>query len=47
VTATTPLNFFVIGAQSFDFVLNADPAIERKLLAALVRRSLAASGEPA
>ena len=46
VTATTPLRFFVISDQAFQSVLEADPAIERKLLHALARRSLSLSGDP-
>ena len=45
LTAATPLTFFVISAQSFDFVLSTNPTIERELLAALARRSLAVAGE--
>jgi CRP/FNR family transcriptional regulator, cyclic AMP receptor protein len=46
VTATTPLRFFVISGQAFGSVLDADPAIERKLLHALARRLLSLSGDP-
>ena len=47
VTATTPLRFFVISDRAFHSVLDADPAIERRLLHALARRLLSMSGDPA
>jgi CRP-like cAMP-binding protein len=47
VTATTPLRFFVITAQAFAAVRDADPTVERKLLHALARRSLANTADPA
>src|SRR5579862_4741114 len=40
VTARTPLRFFVISNRTFWSVLDADPAIERRLLHALARRLL-------
>jgi CRP-like cAMP-binding protein len=46
VTAATPMSFFVISAQSFDFVVEADPTIERRLLRALARRAVSTTGDP-
>jgi CRP/FNR family transcriptional regulator, cyclic AMP receptor protein len=46
VTAVTPLRFFVISDIAFKSVLDTDPTIEHKLLRALARRVLAASGDP-
>jgi len=46
VTAVTPLRFFVISDRAFDSVLDTDPTIERKVLRALARRVLSASGDP-
>ena len=46
VTASTPLRFFVISDIAFKSVLDTDPTIEHKLLRALARRVLAASGDP-
>jgi len=46
VIASTPLTFFVISAQSFDFVLDTSPTIQRKLLHALARRSFSVTGDP-
>jgi CRP-like cAMP-binding protein len=46
VTAATPLRFFVVSETAFRSVLDTDPSIERKVLKALVRRLLSASGDP-
>ena len=46
VTARTPLSFFVISAQAFRAVVEADPTIERRLLQTLARRLLAGPGDP-
>jgi CRP-like cAMP-binding protein len=46
VAAITPLRFFVISDIAFKSVLDTDPTIEPKLLRALARRVLAASGDP-
>jgi len=46
VTALTPLSFFVVSAEAFGSLLEADPTIERRLLHALARRLLPASGDP-
>jgi CRP-like cAMP-binding protein len=43
VMAATPLRFLVIRAEAFDFVVSADPTMERRLQAALARRSPAAT----
>jgi CRP-like cAMP-binding protein len=47
VSAATPLSFFVVSEQAFKSVLEADPAIERKVLRALAKRVLSMSGDPA
>jgi CRP-like cAMP-binding protein len=46
VTALTPLSFFVISAQAFGAVVEADPTVERRLLQTLARRLLSDSGDP-
>jgi CRP/FNR family transcriptional regulator, cyclic AMP receptor protein len=46
VTATTTLSFFVVNETAFKSVLDTDPSIERKVLKALVRRLVSASGDP-
>jgi CRP/FNR family cyclic AMP-dependent transcriptional regulator len=47
VRAATALSFFVIRAEAFDFVISADPTIERRLLQALARRLLSHTADPA
>jgi CRP/FNR family cyclic AMP-dependent transcriptional regulator len=46
VTASTPLRLFVVSRQAFDSVVEADPAIERKLLRTVVRRLASDAGDP-
>lgn len=46
VTAATPLRLFVVSRQAFDSVVGTDPAIERKVLRAVVRRLASQSGDP-
>jgi CRP/FNR family transcriptional regulator, cyclic AMP receptor protein len=46
VTAAAPLRFFVVSQQAFASVLYMDPAIERKVLRAVVRRLVSLSGDP-
>jgi CRP-like cAMP-binding protein len=46
VIAKTPLSFFVVNDRAFNAVLDTDPDIERKVLRALARRLLSASGDP-
>lgn len=46
VTATTELRFFVVSQQAFASLLQADPAIERRVLRTVVRRLVALSGDP-
>jgi CRP/FNR family cyclic AMP-dependent transcriptional regulator len=46
VTAATPLRLFVVSRQAFDSVVEADPAIERKLLRTVVRRLASDAGDP-
>jgi CRP/FNR family transcriptional regulator, cyclic AMP receptor protein len=47
VTATTPVRFFVVTDRAFESVLDADPALERKLLRALAQRVLSTPGDAA
>jgi CRP-like cAMP-binding protein len=46
VSAKTPLRFFVVGEHAFRTLLDTDPAIERKLLRAVVRRLVSLMGDP-
>jgi CRP-like cAMP-binding protein len=46
VTAATPIRFFVVSHNAFQSVLATDPAIERKVLRAVVRRLVSLSGDP-
>ena len=41
VTAATPLRFFVLTRQSFQRLLDTEPAVERQVLRSLARRLLA------
>jgi CRP/FNR family transcriptional regulator, cyclic AMP receptor protein len=47
VTAKTPLRFFVMTRQSFLWLLDANPGVERKVLRALAKRLASLSTEPA
>jgi len=44
VTATTPLRFFVLTRRTFLSLLDDNPAVERKILRTLARRTLSDSG---
>ncbi|MFL5862966.1 MAG: cyclic nucleotide-binding domain-containing protein [Solirubrobacteraceae bacterium] len=46
VTAATPMRVFVVSHRAFQAVLDTDPAIERKVLRAVVRRLASLSGDP-
>ena len=46
VTAVTPMRCFVVSHNAFQSVLDTDPAIERKVLRAVVRRLVSLSGDP-
>jgi CRP-like cAMP-binding protein len=46
VTAKTPLRFFVMTRQAFHQLLDANPAVERKVLRALARRLVSTSRDP-
>ena len=47
VTAATPLRLFVLTAQSFRSVVEAQPEVENKVLRTLARRLAAMSDDPA
>ena len=47
VTASTPVRLFVLTAQSFRSVVEAQPAVENKVLRTLARRLAAMSDDPA